>query len=84
MGLRQGRIAAHSWAVTRPAGVIQFKCIEIVRIDNGRIAERWANGIQSNSWSNSAHESVGLNGGLVQKEPVAQVRANRIPRLPAR
>jgi hypothetical protein len=43
-----------------------------------------ANGIQSNSWSNSAHESVALNGGLIQKEPVAQVRTNRIPRLPAR
>jgi hypothetical protein len=26
-----------------------------------------ANGIQSNSWSNSAPESVGLNGGLTQK-----------------
>ena len=31
-----------------------------------------ANGIQSNSWSNSAHKSVALNAGLIQKDAVAR------------
>jgi hypothetical protein len=41
-----------------------------------------ANGIQSNSWSNSAQKSVALSSGLTQKEDLAWVRANRTPRPP--
>jgi hypothetical protein len=82
-GLRQGPIAAHSWAVTRPAESSGLNALKLSGSIMAGLLNAGANGIQSNSWSNSAHQSVALSAGLIQKEAVAWVRANRTPRLPA-
>src|SRR4029434_1286589 len=82
-GLLQGRIAAHSWAVTRPAESSSLNALKLSGSIMAGLLNAGANGIQLNSWSNSAHKSVGLSAGLFKKEAVAWVRANRTPRLPA-
>src|SRR4029453_8254112 len=82
-GLRQGRIAAHSWAVTRPAESSSLNALKLSGSIMAGSLNAGANGIQSNSWSNSAQKSVALSAGLIQKEAVTWVRANRTPRLPA-
>jgi predicted ester cyclase len=82
-GLRQGRIAAHSWAVTRPAESSGLSALKLSGSIMAGSLNAGADGIQSNSWSNSSQKSVALSAALIQKEAVAWVRANRSPRLPA-
>jgi steroid delta-isomerase-like uncharacterized protein len=66
-----------------PTGrIIRFKCIEIIRIDNGRIAERWGEWNPVELLEQLRSEKRRPQPGLTQKEDLAWVRANRTPRPP--